>query len=162
MIAHLSIGTNIGDKRQNLIIAIDMLNKFCGTIIKQSSIYETNAWGFESSNSFYNIAVAINTNLSPQKLLDKLFFIENEIGRERQGVGYSDRLIDIDIIFYDNETITTDKLQIPHPLLQARNFVLYPMCEICPEFTHSKFNKTIKELKEASTDNSIIKVVTIV
>jgi len=160
MIAHLSIGTNIGDKKQNLNTAINMLNELCGTIIKQSSIYETNAWGFESTNSFYNIVVEINTNLLPQKLLDKLFFIENEIGRKRTGTGYTDRLIDIDILFCENETITTDKLQIPHPLLQARNFVLYPMCEISPDFTHSKFNKTIKELKEISTDNSAIKTVT--
>jgi len=159
MISYLSIGTNIGDKKNNLSNAVNMLKELCGKIIKQSSIYETNAWGFESTNSFYNIAVAIETNLSPQELLDKLFFIENKIGRIRTGTGYSDRLIDIDIIFYDNETIITDKLQIPHPLLQARNFVLYPMSEISPNFIHSKFNKTIKELKNNSTDNSTIKVV---
>ena len=159
MIAHLSIGTNIGDKKNNLSTAVGMLNELCGNVIKQSSIYETNAWGFESTNSFYNIVIAIDTDLSPQKLLEKLFYIENKLGRKRTGIGYTDRVIDIDILFYENETIVTDKLQIPHPLLQARNFVLYPMSEISPKFIHSKFNKTIKELKENSTDNSTIKVV---
>ncbi len=159
MIAHLSIGTNIGDKKQNLSTAVNMLNELCGKVTKQSSIYETSAWGFESSNSFYNIAVELNTKLLPQKLLDKLFLIENKIGRKRTGTGYTDRLIDVDILFYENETITTDKLQIPHPLLQARNFVLYPLCEINPDFKHRKFNKTIQELKDNSTDNSVIKIV---
>ena len=159
MIAHLSIGTNIGNKKQNLNMAVSMLNELCGTVIKQSSIYETQAWGFESTNSFFNIAVIIETNFPPQPLLEKLLEIENIIGRKRTGIGYSDRLIDIDIIFYENETIITDKLQIPHPLLQARNFVLYPLCEISPDFIHSKYNKTIKQLKEESTDNSEIKVV---
>ena len=159
MIAHLSIGTNIGNRKQNLNNAVKLLNELCGVITKQSSIYETSAWGFESENSFYNIAVEINTNFLPQKLLDNLFIIENKLGRIRTNGGYTDRLIDIDILFYEKEIINTDRLQIPHPLMQARNFVLYPMAEICPEFKHSKFNKTVQELKANSTDKSEIKKV---
>ena len=160
MIAHLSIGTNLGNKKQNLTNAVNLLNELCGIITKQSAIYETKAWGFESKNSFYNIVIKIKTNFSAHKLLDNLFIIENKIGRIRNGSGYSDRLIDIDILFYENETINSDKLQIPHPLLQARNFVLYPMAEICPDFTHQKFNKSILELKNNSTDNSAIEIIT--
>lgn len=156
MISYLSIGTNIGNKNQNLSTALSMIGDLCGKVVKKSDIYETKAWGFESENPFYNIAVEINTNLTPQHLLKQLFIIEDKIGRIRTGIGYNDRLIDIDILFYEFDTINSDELQIPHPLLQARNFVLYPMSDIAPNYIHPKFEKTILELKENSDDTSKI------
>lgn len=156
MIAYLSLGTNIGDKKQNLRLATQKLNGQCGSVLKESSVYETKAWGFNSENYFYNTVVEIDTKFSPRELLKQLFVIEAEIGRVRINEGYSDRIIDIDILFYEKDIIDTDELQVPHPLLQARNFVLHPMAEINPNYTHSKFNKSIHELMLDSNDISEI------
>lgn len=158
MKVYLSIGTNIGDKKQNLEKAINLLNELCGKVIKQSKVYETVAWGFKSKKIFYNNVIELNTELTPIILLSKIQQIENKLGRIKSTNGYTDRVIDIDILFYENEIIDTENLKIPHPLLQERNFVLYPMVEINAKFIHPILKRTVKYLKQTCIDSSKIVV----
>lgn len=127
----LGLGTNLGDREANLRHAIKCLNSI-GTITKQSSIIETEAVGFISDNKFLNMAVAIETKLSPIELLDATQEIEKQLGRKQKSVNgiYHDRLIDIDIIDYNGLVLNTERLILPHPKAKERNFVIIPVNEI--------------------------------
>lgn len=139
-------------------ISCRLLEERCGTILKTSGIYETEPWGFECRESFYNQAVVIETPLSPLELLSTVLQIENELGRTRNpNQRYSSRSIDIDILFYDSEIIQTENLTIPHPLIRERNFVLIPLNEIVPDFLHPVFKKTVNELLLSSEDTLNVK-----
>ncbi len=155
MQTYLSIGTNIGDRKLNIKTSLDLISKYCGVILQKSAIYETVAWGFVSENNFYNLVVEVNTELCPQKLLEQIMLIEKKIGRKRKVQQYADRIIDIDILFYENIILQTETLTIPHPLLQNRNFVLYPMAEINTNFPHPILKKTIQQLKNETPDKSV-------
>ncbi len=146
--AYLSLGSNIGDKKQNIEIAKKHLQNECGNITLVSDYFETEPWGFSSENNFINIALELETKLSPIGLLNKVLNIEREIGRVRKKNTnkYNDRLIDIDIVFYENEIIKTPDLIIPHPLMHKRLFVLQPLSQIIPDFIHPIFKKSIKHL----------------
>lgn len=131
-IVYLSLGTNLGDKEHNLKSAIDEISRRIGPIRAQSAFITTEPWGFESANSFLNAAVKCETDKNPFDVLHETQKIERELGREkksRNGV-YSDRLIDIDILLYDDIHISTPELTIPHPLMNERDFVLIPLKEI--------------------------------
>ena len=145
---YLSLGSNIGDKKQNIEIAKKHLQNECGNITLVSDYFETEPWGFSSENNFINIALELETKLSPIGLLNKVLNIEKEIGRVRikNAKTYNDRLIDIDIVFYENEIINTPDLIIPHPLMHKRLFVLQPLSQIIPDFIHPIFKKSIKHL----------------
>ncbi|MDL2315122.1 2-amino-4-hydroxy-6-hydroxymethyldihydropteridine diphosphokinase [Bacteroidales bacterium OttesenSCG-928-C19] len=149
----LSLGSNIGDKFFYLKEAIRLLNLKVGKVEKISSVYETEPWGMECDDAFYNIAVALQTELNPQQLLKENQQIEKELGRVRSSAGYASRTIDIDILFFNEEVIDTEDLIIPHPYIQKRNFVLAPLAEILPEFLHPVLNKNIKYLFEHSLDD---------
>ena len=135
---YLSLGTNLGDKEQNLLTAIAEIGRRIGPIMAQSAFLATEPWGFESENTFLNAAIRIETNLSPIALLDETQQIERDMGRtqkssancQRSTVNYQDRIIDIDILLYDDLHIDTPRLTIPHPLMQQRDFVLIPLKEI--------------------------------
>jgi len=146
--AYISIGTNIGNKRKNIITAAALLAERVGDILALSSIYETEPWGFESSNSFLNAALIIKTQYTPFQLLDTTRLIEIEMGRiEKSNNGlYHDRIIDIDILMYDNEIIHTDHLTLPHPLMHKRKFVMQPLAEIAPDILHPILGKTMESL----------------
>jgi len=146
--AYISIGTNIGNKRKNIIAAAALLAERVGDILALSSIYETEPWGFESSNSFLNAALVIKTQYTPFQLLDTTRLIEIEMGRiEKSNNGlYHDRIIDIDILMYDNEIIHTDRLTLPHPLMHKRKFVMQPLAEIVPDVLHPILEKTMESL----------------
>ncbi|WP_099463594.1 2-amino-4-hydroxy-6-hydroxymethyldihydropteridine diphosphokinase [Parabacteroides provencensis] len=145
--AYLSLGTNIGNKRRNLITAAALLAERVGDILALSDIYETEPWGFESENTFLNAALALRTLLSPLELLDATRLIEVEMGRVEKSNGtYQDRIIDIDILMYDDIVMQTLQLTIPHPLMHKRSFVMEPLAEIAPDVVHSVFHKTIAEL----------------
>lgn len=129
---YLSLGTNLGDKEANINRAIEKINDSVGTVLRTSSFIETEPWGFDSSNTFLNAALCVETNLSPGQLLNATQLIEREMGRTHKSINrvYHDRLIDIDILLYDDITISTPALTIPHPLMQERDFVMIPLREI--------------------------------
>jgi len=149
----LSLGSNKGNRFQNLIFAILKISQLSSTKIKKmSSIYETEPYGVQNQNKFLNIVISILTSLSPAELQRKLVSIERELGRKTKG-DLQPREIDIDILFYDDEIIQQTDLQIPHYDLHNRRFVLIPLLEIEPNFIHPVFKKTIKELLSQVNDN---------
>ena len=147
---YLGLGTNIGNKKENLTRAIETLSLALGHYTALSSFIETAPWGFESENTFLNCAVAFETVLLPEELLDTTERIERELGRTVKSTGgtYHDRVIDIDILLYGNETIDTPRLTIPHPLMHLRDFVLEPLAEIAPEVVHPTTGKSISRLAD--------------
>ena len=151
---YLSIGSNKGNRSVLINKAIDEIEKKVGIIISRSSIYQSKSWGFDS-NDFYNLCLLIDTDIMPKSLLINLKRIEKSMGREDVDGSYSDRLIDIDILFYDNITTDSEDLKIPHPKIEIRKFVLVPMLEIADDYVHPILNKTIKELNNECSDQDI-------
>jgi len=155
MLYTLLLGTNIGDKKANITNCISQLNKTLGKTIKQSSIYESEAWGYKSNNKFYNAAIIIESNILPVNTLKIIKQIEKTFGRTKNNkLVYEDRIIDIDILFCENITIYTNNLQIPHPKLHLRKFTLKPLIEINKNFIHPLLNKSIEELDNECKDSS--------
>ncbi len=135
MIAYLSLGTNLGDKRKNIAEAINNIGELVGDVVRQSALYETEPWGFRSDNRFVNAAVCVDTQHSPRRLLEVTQRIEREMGRTLKSDGgeYHDRIIDIDILLYGDLHIDEPDLKIPHPLMHERDFVMTPLNEIMEE-----------------------------
>ena len=136
MTAYLGLGTNLGtDKAANLRQAVELLGEQAGHVLACSSFIETEPWGFESTNTFLNAVVAIDTPHTPHALLRITQAIERSMGRTHKTVNanYTDRIIDIDILLYGNEVIRDAHLTIPHPLIMQREFVYRPLFEIAPE-----------------------------
>ena len=148
---YLLIGGNMGDRMLHLNKAKEEIEKQCGQIIKQSSVYETAAWGMEEQAAFLNQVLEIQTDLSPQKLLKTILKIEEDLGRKRE-IKYGPRLIDIDILLFGDVVIDMHGLKIPHPRMQHRRFVLEPLNEIASEKMHPVFQKTIAQLLSVCTD----------
>ena len=145
-LVYLGLGTNLGDKEFNLNEAITALG-MVGFVIRQSSFYTSKPWGFESANEFLNAVVLVETNLSPFDVLSVTQKIEKNLGRTSKSTyGYSDRVIDIDILLYDNLIIDQLALKIPHPLLADRDFVLIPLAEIAPDLVHPVLGIKIKDM----------------
>ena len=148
-IAYLSLGTNLGNKRRNLITAAALLAERVGDILALSGFYETEPWGFDSENTFLNAALKLRTSLSPSALLTVTQAIEKELGRIVKSKDfYQDRVIDIDILLYDDLVLDTVDLKIPHPLMVKRAFVLNPLSEIAPFVVHPILKQSIKDLNE--------------
>mgnify|MGYP000983716633 FL=1 len=155
----LSIGSNQGSRLENIQNCIDLIHQNVGTVIEVSKLYETPAWGFES-DAFYNCALLLHTNSSAQKILNLILKVEKELGRIRLNQeGYQSRIIDVDLIAFDDEIIDTEKLQVPHPLMQNRNFVLLPMQDLKLDWRHPILQKTIPELIAITPDESVCTVV---
>lgn len=159
----LSIGSNQGNRKDFLMQCIDMLHVNVGTIVRVSSIYESEAWGFES-DSFLNCAVLLHSHRSAQQIFKAIQKIEKKLGRIRTNQnGYLPRTIDIDIVYFDTEIIDTETLQIPHKEMHNRLFVLLPLQEISAHWNHPVFNKNSTELLSITTDNSLcVKVDTLI
>ena len=146
-IAYLALGTNIGNKRRNMITAAALLAERVGDVLALSGFYETEPWGFQSENTFLNAALRLETSLSPLELLKATQQIEAEMGRTQKSNGtYHDRIIDIDILLYDDLILQTPELTLPHPLMQDRRFVMEPLLEIAPNVVHPVFKKTVVSL----------------
>lgn len=129
---YLGLGSNLGNKEENIHEAIKRIGEQIGVVVRQSSLYKTEPWGFESENYFVNAVVCCHTSLSPFDVLEHTQQIERMLGRTsktRYGE-YHDRLIDIDILLYDDMSIDSTSLKIPHPLMQERDFVMIPLREI--------------------------------
>lgn len=135
----LGLGTNLGDKEANLRAAIEEIAKRVGNVISQSAFYESEPWGFVSEYSFLNAVCCVDTSFSPLEVLHITQDIERLLGRLKKSFNgmYSDRLIDIDILLYDNLCIDTPELTIPHPLMWKRDFVMVPLREIAPDIVIS-------------------------
>jgi len=143
---YLGLGTNLGDKVQNLNDAVMNLSLEVGDVLSLSSFHTSLSWGYDSENEFLNAVVLLETNLSPFELLDKTQQIERNMGRtSKLTMDYEDRLIDIDILLYDNLIINQPTLKIPHYLMVKRNFVLIPLIEIAPELVDPVSNKKFKD-----------------
>ena len=129
---YLALGTNLGNRKAIMREAIDNIGKKVGTVMRQSSFYETEPWGFESPNLFLNACICVSTKLAPRQLLEVTQAIERDMGRVEKTVGlqYVDRIIDIDILLYDDLHINEPDLVIPHPLMEEREFVMKPLLEI--------------------------------
>ena len=151
MNVYLSLGSNMGDREANLQEARDRLEQFVGKIALQSSLYETEPWGLEEQDSFYNQVIMLNTQLKPREVLESTSRIEKNMGRKRKEK-YGPRLIDIDILLYANYVVKDQGLYIPHPEMHKRNFVLIPLMEIKPDLEHPTQKMTIAELYAISED----------
>lgn len=152
----LGIGTNLGNRKANLRKAIEMIGEHIGRVINSSAVYETAPWGFDSEDDFLNMVMTVETSDTPSELMKKITMIESMLGRERNQNRYSSRVIDIDILFYDDLVINENGLKIPHPLMHERRFVLVPLCELAPDMIHPVFKKSISVLLEECRDRSKI------
>jgi len=152
----LSLGSNMEDRKKNLGRAVDLLNKAGVHIISTSSVYETEPVGFVNESWFYNQVLEIETGFCPEELLFQLKRIEKQMGRLHTE-SLSSRPIDIDILLAGKKTVDAKNLQIPHPRMGERNFVLFPLAEIAPDANHPVLNAKIKELLKKSKDRSCVK-----
>ncbi|HEY0091262.1 MAG TPA: 2-amino-4-hydroxy-6-hydroxymethyldihydropteridine diphosphokinase, partial [Flavobacterium sp.] len=158
-LAVLSLGSNIGQKLENITKAIELIHAKAGTVIKVSSLYESPAWGFEGE-SFYNCALLAHTCNSASEMLENLQTIEKQMGRERSEFqGYQSRIIDIDLISFNEEIINSENLKVPHPQMQDRLFVLLPMRDLKLDWRHPILQKYLPELLRVSEDKSYCKLV---
>ncbi|MBL7970251.1 MAG: 2-amino-4-hydroxy-6-hydroxymethyldihydropteridine diphosphokinase [Prolixibacteraceae bacterium] len=149
---YLLLGGNLGDKKSVFAEARMILEKVVGKITAQSALYETEPWGFDSEDLFWNQVLEITTVLSPDEVLQQTQNAETGLGRIRKAYQYASRIIDIDILFYGELIINQANLIVPHPRIQERKFTLIPLCEIAPDLIHPVFQKNIRQLLDECTD----------
>jgi 2-amino-4-hydroxy-6-hydroxymethyldihydropteridine diphosphokinase len=155
-LAYLGIGTNVGHRELNIENCIVLIRERIGDVKSVSSIYETEPWGVEGQDNYYNIVVEVETSLYPLSLLQSVQEIENDLGRIRIEK-WGSRIIDVDILFYDYYVFSMDNLIIPHPYITKRNFVLEPLSEISPDLIHPKLRLSIETVKALCEDKNWIK-----
>lgn len=154
---YFSLGSNLGNRQQMLSKARELIESRISKIEKASSVYESEAWGFNSEKPFLNQVIKISTALPAIDILHEIQKVESELGREKTEPGYKSRLIDIDILLYGDRVIRIDdELIIPHSLMSDRLFVLHPLAEIATDLKHPEFNKTIGQMLEDCRDTSWI------
>jgi 2-amino-4-hydroxy-6-hydroxymethyldihydropteridine diphosphokinase len=155
----LSLGSNQGNRLENIELCLEMIHQAVGTVVKVSQLYETPSWGFES-DAFYNCALLLHTSKSAEKILELILQLEKKLGRVRnEKAGYQSRIIDIDLIAFNEEILDLEHLQIPHPLMQNRKFVLMPFQDLNIKWAHPVLKKTIPELIASTPDDSVCKAV---
>tara|TARA_R110002049_G_scaffold293731_1_gene478942 strand:- start:21094 stop:22233 length:1140 start_codon:yes stop_codon:yes gene_type:complete len=158
---HIALGSNKGDKFKNLQDAVDAIYTHIGNITLISKVYKSPAFGFES-NDFFNCCLVLESCLEPQQVLDNLLKIETALGRTRTETNtYEARTIDLDIVFAESEIIDTKTLQVPHPEMQKRKFVLVPLNDIASKIKHPKFDKDVSALLEECEDDSVLEPINI-
>jgi 2-amino-4-hydroxy-6-hydroxymethyldihydropteridine diphosphokinase len=144
-VAYIGIGSNLGNRQENCLRAIELLQKKGIIVKKRSSLYETEPWGVKDQPLFLNMAIEAETKLNPEALLRILKDVEKEVGR-KESLKWGPRIIDLDILLIDNIILNEDNLKIPHPLMHKRDFVLLPLCEIAPDIKHPLFKLSIGDL----------------
>jgi 2-amino-4-hydroxy-6-hydroxymethyldihydropteridine diphosphokinase len=154
---YLSLGSNLGDRAVNLDGAIDALPDVGVRVLRRSSIYETEPVDFLEQPWFLNCVVEAETSLAPRELLEQLQFIERKLG-SRKDIPRGPRIIDLDILFYDSAVIHVDGLEIPHPRLAERRFVLVPLAELAPNLSHPVLRLTVREMLAATQDRSEVRI----
>jgi 2-amino-4-hydroxy-6-hydroxymethyldihydropteridine diphosphokinase len=154
----LGLGTNLGDREGNLNKALCSISENIGKVVRTSSVYETEPWGFTADIPFLNMVAEIETRLKPSGLLGRILMIEARMGRLRGGKEYSSRIIDIDILIFGDIILNTKSLVIPHPLMHERRFVLVPFSEIAPDFVHPVLGKNIKTLLKECKDKGHVRL----
>lgn len=157
---YVLFGSNQGNKDALLEQACTLINKRCGMLVERSSAYCSEPWGFEAEEWFLNELLVVETELCPDDLMDSLMAIEKELGRIRhpEKNGYCSRTVDLDILYYGDRIIRTEKVTAPHPRLHLRRFALLPLCELVPDFLHPEFNLSQKQLLENCSDPSKVYV----
>ncbi len=153
---YLGLGSNEGEKGQNIQKALISLERWGLKILRSSKLYETEPIGVKDQPWFYNMVSLAETVLAPEEVLKAIYSIELSLKRERK-VKWGPRTIDIDILFYDDDVVSMEGLKIPHPAIAERNFVLVPMNEIAPEFVHPVSKKSINQLLKECTDKAIVR-----
>ncbi len=153
--AYLLTGGNIGNRSDNLLTAQILIKQYCGEIVQQSSVYQTQAWGFKDQPYFFNQTLCISTSLLPEQLMETLLEIEEKMGRKRE-MKNGPRTIDIDILLFNDAIINLPNLTIPHMELQERRFALTPLAEIAGETIHPVIHKTIKQILYECRDTSTV------
>jgi len=154
---YLSLGSNLGSREQHLEKALKLIQSRIGGFEAISSYYESEPWGYTSENWFCNCCVSLRSNLQPLVLLDRLLAIEKEMGRERRGAGYGDRIIDIDLLLYGDNRLDHPRLSLPHPSMGDRRFVLIPLAEIAPELIHPVTRLSISKMLQVCPDNTAVR-----
>ena len=150
-----SLGSNLGDRLGHLNQAFKLIQKKIGPITHKSSIYESEPWGKKDQSAFLNCVIGLKSTLKPEECLSIILEIEKEMGRERMEK-WGPRTLDIDILIYGELIISNEKLEIPHPSMCARRFVMEPFSEICPNLIHPVFKKSVLNLSNACEDTSKI------
>lgn len=151
-----SIGSNVGNRIEHLQKAVDELEAHVGHIVRLSSVYRSGSWGYTGSE-YLNMCLEVSTALSPELVLEKILQIEKSLGRNRNdGENYQDRILDIDLLLFEDEIIFYDDLKVPHPRMLDRNFVLIPLNEIAPEFIHPIQKKSIRSCLKACSDTGMV------
>lgn len=154
----LMLGSNMGNRANNLEEAISLLSTSVGELLVKSEIFESEPWGYEEEVSYYNMAVMVSTFLEPKAVLTECLSVEDKLGRVRTKNSYEARPIDIDILFYEDSVINEPELTIPHPRISERRFVLEPLHSIAPELIHPVFNASIEKLLHECPDSCWVKV----
>jgi 2-amino-4-hydroxy-6-hydroxymethyldihydropteridine diphosphokinase len=152
---YIALGTNLGERLANLRAAIDAFAPEI-TVLAESHVYETPPWGYEDQPAFLNMVVKAETGLGPESLLQYLKQLEGQLGRERN-FRWGPRLIDLDILFYDNLIMDTPPLVIPHPRLHERGFVLVPLADVAEELVHPLLGKSVRELLRGINSQDIVR-----